>query len=300
MAEQVKGVESHRTLDGQPACAERGERRVPTGSTAPDQQLVADLDASEHQPIERSPSVTDESVDVQEAVGRGYAEPAEAAAHGGSSCSPHEETVFGTFRYTAADLAAMPATAASDWRGWMNPTAVADLRPGEVVLDLGSGDGIDVILSARRVGPSGYTYGLDMSDKMLDLARRYGAEAGITNIEFLKGHMEQIPLPDSSVDVVISNCAIILSSDKRAVLSETARVLRSGGRFAAGDAIADPDVDETTRKEVAERAGCLPALTRDEYTRLLETVGLTDVQITAIDQRHVHARSAIIRARKPS
>jgi SAM-dependent methyltransferase len=245
--------------------------------------------------------VTDESVDVQESVRRRYAELAETTAQGGTCCSPDEEVVFGAGRYDTADLGAVPETAASASLGCGNPTAVADLTPGEVVLDLGSGGGIDVILSARRVGPSGRAYGLDMTDEMLDLARRNAAEAGVTNIEFLKGHIEQIPLPDSSVDVVISNCVINLSTDKAAVISETARVMRPGGRFAVSDVIADPDMDEATQKDVALWTGCIAgALTRDDYTRLLQTAGLTDVEVIETRRVHVHASSAIIRARKPS
>ena len=245
--------------------------------------------------------MTDESVEVQESVRRRYAELADTAAQGGTCCSPDEEVVFGAGRYDTADLRAVPVTAASASLGCGNPTAVADLTPGEVVLDLGSGGGIDVILSARRVGPSGHAYGLDMTDEMLDLARRNAAEAGVTNIEFLKGHIEQIPLPDSSVDVVISNCVINLSTDKAAVISETARVLRPGGRFAVSDVIADPDMDEATRKDVALWTGCIAgALTRDDYTRLLQTAGLTDVEVIETHRVHVHASSAIIRARKPS
>jgi ubiquinone/menaquinone biosynthesis C-methylase UbiE len=184
--------------------------------------------------------------------------------------------------------------------GCGNPTAVAEVAPGQVVLDLGSGGGIDVILSARRVGPTGKAYGLDMTDEMLALARRNAAEAGVTNVEFLKGHIEAIPLPDGEVDVVISNCVINLSTDKARVLAEAARVLRPGGRFAVSDVIADPDMDKATRQDVEQWTGCIAgALTRNDYGRLLEAAGLGDVEIVQTHRVHAHASSAIIRARKP-
>jgi arsenite methyltransferase len=168
-----------------------------------------------------------------------------------------------------------------------------------VVLDLGSGGGIDVILSARRVGPTGKAYGLDMTDEMLNLARSNAAEAGMANIEFLKGQIEQIPLPDGAVDVVISNCVINLSTDKRAVIAETSRVLRPGGRFAVSDVIADPDMDDTTRQDMEQWTGCVAgALTRDQYADLLQAAGFTDVEIVETHRVHAHASSAIVRARK--
>src|SRR5207249_1876063 len=152
-----------------------------------------------------------------EAIQRRYAELAAAASHGDACCTPDEQSVFGASRYGSGDLGGVPETAAAASLGCGNPTAVADLAPGETVLDLGSGGGIDVILSARRVGPTGKAYGLDMTDEMLDLAGRNAADAGVANVEFVKGHIEQIPLPDQSVDVVISNCVINLSTDKPAV-----------------------------------------------------------------------------------
>ena len=161
------------------------------------------------------------------------------------------------------------------------PTAVADLHEGETVLDLGSGAGADVLISARRVGPTGRAIGLDMTDEMLELAQANAAEAGVENAEFLKGYIEDIPLPDESVDVVISNCVINLAADKRRVLAETARVLRPGGRFAVSDVIADPDMDEATRADMQEWTGCIAgALTRDEFERALTDVGLEDIEIT--------------------
>jgi arsenite methyltransferase len=185
--------------------------------------------------------------------------------------------------------------------GCGNPTAMVDLQPGQVVLDLGSGGGIDVLLSARRVGPSGTAYGLDMTDEMLDLARANQAKAGVTNVHWLKGHIEAIPLPANSVDVVLSNCVINLSTDKPQVLRETARVLKPGGRFAVSDVIADPDMDAATRADMQQYVGCIAgALTRDEYTRHLADAGLTDIEIVETHRVHDNAGSAIVRARKPA
>ena len=238
---------------------------------------------------------------TREAIRQRYASLAADAADGGTCCTPDEQAVFGAARYAAADLEAVPEAAACASIGCGNPTAVAELSEGEVVLDLGSGGGIDVILSARRVGPTGTAYGLDMTDEMLELARRNAAEAGVENVEFLKGQIEQIPLPDASVDVVISNCVINLSTDKDAVLAEAARVLRPGGRFAVSDVVADPDVTDTTRAQVEEWTGCVAgALTRADYTSALTTAGFTEIEITETHRVHEHAASAIIRASKPS
>jgi len=152
----------------------------------------------------------------------------------------------------------------------------------------------------RFIGTSGKAYGLDMTEEMLDLARRNATEAGVTNVEFLKGQIEQIPLPDAHVDVVISNCVSNLSIDKAAVIAEAARVLRPGGRFAVSDVVADPDIDDATRAEVEQWTGCVAgALTRDDYTTLLQAAGLTDIEIIESHRVHAHASSAIIRARKP-
>ena len=237
---------------------------------------------------------------TRESVRRHYAELAVAAAEGGSCCSPDEQDVFGSALYGTDDLGAVPGAAAAASLGCGNPTAVAELHSGEVVLDLGSGGGMDVILSARRVGPAGKAYGLDMTDEMLELARRNAAEAGISNVEFLKGEIEDIPLPDDSIDVVISNCVINLSTDKAAVIGETARVLRPGGRFAVSDIVADPDMDEATKQDMAQWTGCIAgALTRDEYSRLLRDAGFVDVEIIETHRVDEHASSAIIRARKP-
>jgi arsenite methyltransferase len=180
------------------------------------------------------------------------------------------------------------------------PTAVADLHEGETVLDLGSGAGADVLISARRVGETGRAIGLDMTDEMLELARANAAEAGVQNVEFVKGYIEEIPLADGSVDVVISNCVINLSADKRKVLAEAARVLKPGGRFAVSDVIADPDMDEATRADMQQWTGCVAgALTRNEFEDALVAAGLTDIEINETHRVHEHATSAIVRARKP-
>jgi arsenite methyltransferase len=181
------------------------------------------------------------------------------------------------------------------------PTAVADLDEGDTVLDLGSGAGGDVLISAGRVGPTGRAIGLDMTDEMLELARRNAAEAGAANAEFLKGHIEEIPLPERSVDVVISNCVINLSGDKPRVLREAARVLKRGGRFAVSDILADVDMDDATREDMAAWTGCIAgALTREEYEEGLRAAGFDDIEIRETHRVHEHAASAIIRARIPA
>jgi ubiquinone/menaquinone biosynthesis C-methylase UbiE len=181
------------------------------------------------------------------------------------------------------------------------PTAVADLDEGETVLDLGSGAGGDVLISAGRVGPTGRAIGLDMTDEMLELARRNAAEAGAANAEFLRGHIEEIPLPEDSVDVVISNCVINLSGDKPRVLREAARVLKPGGRFAVSDIVADEDMDEATRADMAAWTGCIAgALTHAEYEEGLRAAGFDDIEIRETHRVHEHAASAIVRARIPA
>jgi arsenite methyltransferase len=181
------------------------------------------------------------------------------------------------------------------------PTAVAELADGETVLDLGSGAGGDVLTSARRVGASGKAIGLDMTDEMLELARAKASEAGVDNVEFVKGYLEDIPLPDDSVDVVISNCVINLAADKRKVLAEAARVLRPGGRFAIADVLADPDMDRATREDMQQWTGCIAgALTRGQFEAMLADEGLVDVEIHETHRVHEHASSAIVRARKPA
>jgi ubiquinone/menaquinone biosynthesis C-methylase UbiE len=203
-------------------------------------------------------------------------------------------------KYAALADVQDPCCGSSTALGCGNPTAVADLHEVETVLDLGSGAGEDVLVSARRVGPTGRAIGVDMTDEMLEAARRGAAEAGVANAEFVKGYLEELPLPDESVDVVISNCVINLSADKQRVIREAARVLRPGGRFAVSDVIADPDMDAATRKDMEQWTGCIAgALTRVEFAIALHNAGFDDVEITETHRVHEHAGSAIIRARKP-
>jgi arsenite methyltransferase len=184
--------------------------------------------------------------------------------------------------------------------GCGNPTAVAELRDGDVVLDLGSGGGLDVLLSAERVAPSGKAYGLDMTDEMLAVARENQRKAGVENVEWLKGTIEDIPLPDASADVIISNCVINLSADKSRVLREAARVLRPGGRFAVTDIVADPEMDDATRRDMQQWTGCIAgALSEDEFRRELAAAGFERIEITETHRVHEHAGSAIVRATKP-
>jgi ubiquinone/menaquinone biosynthesis C-methylase UbiE len=220
----------------------------------------------------------------------------------GISCSPGDETgVFGSSLYDQASRSDVPDAAVQASLGCGVPTAVAELRPGETVLDLGSGAGADVLISARRVGPSGRAIGLDMTDEMLELARANAAEAGVDNVEFVKGYLEDMPLADESVDVVISNCVINLSGDKPKALTESARVLRPGGRFAISDVIADPDMDEVTRADMAAWTGCIAgALTEAEFRAALQSAGFDAIEITPTHKVHEHASSAIIHAHKPS
>jgi ubiquinone/menaquinone biosynthesis C-methylase UbiE len=208
--------------------------------------------------------------------------------------------VFGDALYDVDETEGAPREAVAASLGCGVPTAVADLHEGETVLDLGSGAGADVLISARRVGPSGRAIGLDMTDEMLALARENAVAAGAGNVEFVKGHIEDIPLADASVDVVISNCVINLSGDKQAVLHEVARVLRPGGRFAVSDVIADPGMDDATRRDMQQWTGCVAgALTRAEFERALATAGLVEVEIRETHRVHEHAAAAIVRAVKP-
>ena len=217
-----------------------------------------------------------------------------------SSTDKHGNEVFGATLYEdAGDPALQAAVEAS--LGCGVPTAVADLHEGEIVLDLGSGAGADVLISARRVGATGKAIGLDMTDEMLELARVNASAAGVENVEFVKGYIEDIPLADATVDVVISNCVINLAADKRTVLSEAARVLRPGGRFAVSDVIADPDMDAATRADMHQWTGCVAgALTRDEFDQALTDAGMTGIEIRETHRVHEHASSAIVRARKPT
>ncbi|EWT05606.1 arsenite S-adenosylmethyltransferase [Intrasporangium chromatireducens Q5-1] len=255
-----------------------------------------------------------EQTDVREIVRERYAESARqlAVARSGSCCGPSASccgaspmdanvaadgtVVFGAGLYSETE-AEGAQTAVEASLGCGVPTAVADLHEGETVLDLGSGAGGDVLISARRVGASGRVIGLDMTTEMLELARKNAAEAGVTNVEFLQGYLEAIPLPDASVDVVISNCAINLAADKGVVLAEAARVTRPGGRFAVSDVIADPDMDEATRADIAAYTGCIAgALTEDDFRDALTRAGWTDVEVRPTHRVHEHAQSAIIRA----
>jgi arsenite methyltransferase len=238
---------------------------------------------------------THASGDVREAVRARYA----AAASRSSCCGPTGKAAFGGTVYADADIGGATEAALDASLGCGVPTAIADLHEGETVLDLGSGAGADVLISARRVAPSGKAYGLDMTDEMLELARRNAAEAGAANAEFLKGYVEAIPLPDASVDVIISNCVINLAADKAKVFAEAGRVLRPGGRFAVSDVVADPDMDAATRADMAAWTGCIAgALTREEFEAGLAGAGFTDIEITETHRVHEAAGSAIIRARR--
>jgi arsenite methyltransferase len=246
--------------------------------------------------------------DVRETVRARYAEAAvAAAAHGKASCgdggcgcgddcgcSP-----FGAGLYQATDRDVLPDEAVLASLGCGNPTAVADLRPGEVVLDLGSGGGIDVLLSAQRVGPEGKVYGLDMTDEMLALAVANREKAGARNVEFLKGYIEEVPLPASTVDVVISNCVINLSTDKPRVFAEMFRVLRSGGRIGISDILAEDHLSSADRAERGSYVGCIAgALTFAEYREGLEHAGFGDITLTPSHQVADGMHSVIVQARK--
>jgi arsenite methyltransferase len=254
--------------------------------------------------------------EIRETVRERYAEAAESAAAGGeASCGPGScgcgsgEPIgleqgfkdFGAGLYSEGERGELPGPAQLASLGCGNPTAVAELGDGETVLDLGSGGGIDVLLSARRVGPGGKAYGLDMTDEMLELARANQREAGVENVEFLKGTIESVPLPDDSVDVIISNCVINLSADKAEVFREAARVLRPGGRFAVTDVVSDPEMDDATRRDMAQWTGCIGgALTQADFQAGLEAAGFEQVEIQETHRVHEHAGSAIVRAQKPA
>jgi SAM-dependent methyltransferase len=245
---------------------------------------------------------------LRETVRRRYAEAAMTVTAGGSGCCGdgaatmlEVDETFGSALYTQVDRNDLPVAAVAASLGCGNPTAVADLHAGERVLDLGSGGGIDVLLSARRVGGSGFAYGVDMTTEMLELARANAASAGVTNVEFLHGTIEDIPLPDRAVDVVISNCVINLSTDKPAVLAEMFRVLVPGGRIGISDVVAEDHLSTEQRAERGEYVGCIAgALSRQEYLDGLAAVGFVDAAVVfthaVADQMH----SAIIRATKPA
>ncbi len=261
------------------------------------------------------------------AAGRRATCAGEGAATTSGCCGPSTESPSGdpitSNLYALGETEGLPEAALNASLGCGNPTALAELHEGEVVLDLGSGGGIDVLLSARRVGPTGKAYGLDMTDDMLDLARRNQRDAGVENVEFLKGEIEAIPLPDASVDVIISNCVINLSSDKARVLREASRVLKPGGRLAVSDIVVRGEVPEVVRRSVELWIGCVAgALEEGEYERLLadagfEHVGIEPTRVYGIDDARAFfgelegdveaaAReadgkfmSAFVRARKP-
>ena len=266
---------------------------------------------------------------IREKVREEYAQVARRAANQGGSCCgaaapagnpivPRPSDLYGE-----GEIASLPAAAVAAWAGCGNPTALAELKPGETVLDLGSGGGIDVLLSARRVGPAGKAYGLDMTDEMLAVARDSQRKAGVQNVEFLKGEIEHIPLPDNSVDVIISNCVINLSPDKDRALREAFRVLKPGGRFAVSDIVVRGEMPAEIRRRVELWAGCIAgALEESEYQSKLAQAGFDQIEVeptriyTAADAQGFLAdnpelqkfapmadgkfMSAFVRARKPA
>lgn len=243
--------------------------------------------------------MTNQSDLIRDEVQRYYATAATFVASGQAACCGSDSTNFGAGLYD--DLSGVPDAAALASMGCGNPTAVADLHLGETVLDLGSGGGIDVLLSAKRVGSAGFAYGLDMTPEMLDLARRNAAGGGVTNVEFLLGHIEDIPLPDAAVDVIISNCVINLSTDKPAVFAEMYRVLRVGGRIGISDVVTE---DRLTAAQSAERGsyvGCIAgALSVHDYTVELQDAGFDDVTVAFTHAVGDGIHSAIIKATKPA
>ena len=250
------------------------------------------------------------STDLREQVRERYADAARGLASGCGCgcdcesigcCGEEATTLFGQGLYGAEERSLLPDGAATVSLGCGNPVAVADLRDGDTVLDLGSGGGIDVLLSARRVGPEGTVYGLDMTDEMIALAQRNAREAGARNVHFLKGLIEQIPLGADSVDVVISNCVVNLSTDKPKVLSEIARVLRPGGRLGISDVVAEDRLSPAERAERGSFVGCIAgALSEAEYRHGLEDAGLVDVEVERTHRVADGMHGAIVRATKPA
>jgi len=261
------------------------------------------------------------NTEVREQVRQRYAEAARAVTtrsenpltivEADGCCGPANESCcggsgqvddsFGAALYSADEQGELPAEAVAASLGCGNPTAVADLREGEVVLDLGSGGGIDVILSAKRVGQTGTAYGLDMTDEMLALAQKNAAEAGTTNVHFLKGIIEDIPLPANSVDVVISNCVINLSTDKATVLTEIQRVLKSGGRIGISDVVAEDSLLAADRAERGSFVGCIAgALSKGEYEAGLEAAGFEEISVEFTHQVAEGMHGAIVKAVKRS
>jgi arsenite methyltransferase len=277
------------------------------------------------------PSSAETPSQLQDVIREKYGAAAREARTGGersgccgtSGCGAKAADPITSGLYADEETAGLPVEAVLASLGCGNPTALAELAPGEVVLDLGSGGGIDVLLSARRVGPSGHAYGLDMTDDMLALARDNQRQAGVTNVEFLKGKIEAIPLPAESVDVVISNCVINLSVDKRRALAEAFRVLRPGGRFAVSDVVIRGEMPAEARRSVELWIGCVAgALAEPEYRDLLGSVGFTGIEIEPtriyraedaqlfladpgldpVDAAEIDGKvmSAFVRARKPA
>ncbi|MFI1367371.1 arsenite methyltransferase [Streptomyces griseochromogenes] len=249
--------------------------------------------------------MSEQSTDLRETVRERYAAAAVKVTEAGTACcGPQHAEVdenFGSARYATDERDALPAEAVAASLGCGNPTAVAELREGERVLDLGSGGGIDVLLSARRVGPTGRAYGLDMTEEMLALALANAEKAGARNVEFLKGTIEAIPLPANTIDVVISNCVINLSVDKPAVFAETFRVLRPDGRIGVSDVVADDALTPEQRAERGDYVGCIAgALSFSEYRAGLEAAGFTDVEITPTHSVADGMHSAVVRATKPA
>jgi len=271
---------------------------------------MTDPDATNSAATSDTKDTSKNTSQVRDRVRAHYAAAARAVTTGTSGCSPSpqggdccttptnlDEPGFGAAQYTDHDRSHLPADAITASLGCGNPLAVAELAAGDTVLDLGSGGGIDVLLSARRVGPGGKVYGLDMTEEMLDLARRNARQAGATNVEFLQGHMEQIPLPDDHVDVVISNCVVNLSTDKPAVLSEIARVLRPGGRIGISDVVAEDHLNEADRAERGTYVGCIAgALSRAEYVDGLTAAGFEQVEVTFTHEVAPQMHGAIVRA----
>jgi len=250
---------------------------------------------------------TDHSNEVLEAVKERYgaiARSAGRASCGAGGCCTGTDDPISSHLYSSAETGNLPAEAVAASLGCGNPTALIALKPGETVLDLGSGGGIDVLLSARRVGPTGKVYGLDATDDMLALARENQQKAGVGNVEFIKGTIEAIPLPDCSVDVIISNCVINLSADKDAVLREAFRVLKPGGRFAVSDVVARGAVTDDLRRDMALWVGCISgALEETEYSAKLKQAGFENVTLETwreYDFSEGRFSSAFIRATKPA
>jgi arsenite methyltransferase len=285
--------------EAQDPCCEPSGKADCCGTSASDEGCGC----SAGQSAETSPGIRETVREKYAAAARAVAEQQNSA----SCCGPialtgaDDARAFGAALYDGEETDGASDSAVAASLGCGVPTAVADLREGETVLDLGSGAGADVLISARRVGPTGKAIGLDMTDEMLELARANAAEAGVSNVEFVKGYIEDIPLPDGSVDVIVSNCVLNLSGDKPKVLREAARVLKPGGRFAVSDVIASPDMDDTTRADLAQWTGCIAgALTEHEFRDGLAAAGFAEIEIRPTHQVHEFATSAIVRAQKPA